>query len=44
MATSLSLLLSLGFNVRRSDEFPFGRCPARFGMGMRRMVRSLNDA
>lgn len=42
MATPFSLLLSLGFNVRRSDEFPFGHYSAGFGMGMRR--RSLNDA
>lgn len=41
MATTL-FLLSFGFNVRRSDEFPFGRHSAGFGMGMRR--RSLNDA
>jgi hypothetical protein len=44
MATSLSLLLSLGFNVRRQRSVPVRALPAGFGMGIRRMVRGLNDA
>jgi len=41
MATTL-FLLSFGFNVRRSDEFPRWRRTQGVRSGMRR--RSLNDA
>ena len=43
MATTL-FLLSFGFNVRRSDEFPFVRRTHGFGRERWMRRRSLNDA